>query len=184
MVGNFAPATTAYARALAELWQDLAVEVTPLLLTELRGDPAAWQELAREARLAVTLPTRLQEVRAVLEPRYCRVAAIAFAISAETRQQLAAIGPGQRVGIVTTYPEFLQTIVDNVAAYALSKTPPICAVLGQDERIREMLAQVDVLVYASGSEAVCEGLPAAVQAFEYRHAPEPDSVNRLRAWLA
>ena len=32
--------------------------------------------------------------------------------------------------------------------------PPPYALLGQDERIREMLAQIDILVYASGSGAV------------------------------
>jgi DNA-binding transcriptional regulator YhcF (GntR family) len=184
MVGNFEPATTAYARTLEELWRDLAVEVTPVMISQLTGDAAAWQDIVGHASLAVTIPTRLQDVRAILEPRYCRVVAVAFAVSAETRQQLSAIAPDQQVGIISTYPEFLQTIIDNVAAYALLKTPPRCAMLGQDRRIDEILAQIDVLIYASGSEAVCERLPQRVQAIEYRHSPEPDSVNRLRPVLA
>jgi hypothetical protein len=66
----------------------------------------------------------------------------------------------------------------------LPKTPPACAVLDQADRIEDMLSQIDVLVYASGSEAVCERLPWHVEAIEYRHSPEPDSVNRLRPLLS
>jgi hypothetical protein len=31
---------------------------------------------------------------------------------------------------------------------------------------------------------VCERLPWHVEAIEYRHSPEPDSVNRLRPLLS
>ena len=91
-------------------------------------------------------PTRLLEVRALLEPRHYRVAAVAFRPNADTRRRLSAISPRHQVGIVATFPEFLQTLADEVAAYVLLKTPLQCAHLGQVRRIREMLTNIDVLV--------------------------------------
>jgi hypothetical protein len=183
MVGNFAAATESYAHEVEILLHDLDVSVVPVLLERLKVDLLAYEGLLSITKLAVTIPPRLHEVRALLEPRYCPVAAVAFRVSSETRRRLAAILPAQRIGIVTTYPEFLQTIVENVAAYSLTASPPLCALRDQADSVKEMLAQIDVLVYASGSESVCDGLPANVEAIEYRHSPEPDSVNRLRSLL-
>jgi len=47
-----------------------------------------------------------------------------------------------------------------------------------------MLKQIDVLVYASGSEQVLDQLVDHVEAIEFRYAPEADSVNRLRPLIA
>jgi DNA-binding transcriptional regulator YhcF (GntR family) len=183
LVGNFQSATCAYAREIAAIWHDLNVEVRVALLGELLAGPDEIPDLVCRVKLAITVPPRLQQVRALLAPYDCSVAAVAFTISAETRRRLTALQPSRRVGIVSTYPEFLQTIVENVGAYGLLDIPPVCALLGQDERIREMLACVDVVVYASGSESICEIMPGHVEAIEYRHSPEPDSVNRLRPLL-
>lgn len=183
MVGNFAAATDAYAREIENMLSDLNIAVIPVLLSHLQAGVDRYEGLLGVSKLAVTLPTRLQEVRLLLEPRGCPVAAIAFRVSVETRRRLSAITPNQRVGIVTTYPEFLNTIVENVAAYGLPSAVPRCAVLGQDTQIKEILTQIDVLVYASGSEAVCDWLPSHVEPIEFRHNPEPDSVNRLRPLL-
>jgi DNA-binding transcriptional regulator YhcF (GntR family) len=184
MVGNFGPATRSYAREIESMWHDLNVTVTPILLEQLEADLDRYDDLIKSVRLAITVPPRLQRVRTLLEPRECPVAAVAFRASPETLRRLAAISPAQRVGILSTYPDFLQTMVENVVAYGLAEAPPMCAVLGQDDRIAEMLSQVDVLVYASGSEAIGERLPDQVGAIEYRHSPEPDSVNRLRPLLS
>jgi hypothetical protein len=56
--------------------------------------------------------------------------------------------------------------------------------LGQRDQVASLLSTVDVVIYASGSEAILERLPERVRVIELRHAPEPDSVNRLRVLLA
>lgn len=184
MVGNFKPATEAYAQEIAEILAGLRPQVVPILLSDLRQQLAAYlPELAR-VKLVLTVPTRLSEVRSLLEPHGCRVVAVAFRLSAETRQRLTSIGPDERVGIIATYAEYLQSMVEEVGLYLALHRPAVCAVLGQEERIASLLAGVDVVIYASGSEAILERLPAGVRAIELRHAPEPDSVNRLRVYLA
>ena len=181
MIGNFRPATEAYAQEIEAI---LSVSVRPMLLDELRRNSPDLQEVLKTVALAITVPTRLHEVRALLEPRHCRVAAVAFRVNADTRRLLSAVLPTERVGIISTYPEFLQTIVEEVCLYCLTQTPTVSAVLGQAERIRQMLGQIDVLVYASGSEAILDRSPETIRAIELRHSPEPDSVRRLRPFIA
>jgi DNA-binding transcriptional regulator YhcF (GntR family) len=184
MVGNFRSATEAYAHEIESILAGLRAQVRPMLLAELQGSlPDLAAELA-SVKLVLTIPTRLPEVRALLEPHECRVAAVAFRISTETRQRLASIGPDKRVGIIATYGEFLHSMVEEVGLYGLLDQPPQCAVLGQDERIATLLTGVDVVIYASGSETILERIPDGVRAIELRHAPEPDSVNRLRLLIA
>ena len=184
MVGNFRPATEAYAQEIEAVLGDLQVSVRPVLLDELRASLLNAPELIETVALVITVPTRLPEVRALLESRNCQVAAVAFRVSTDTRRLLTAVLPTERVGIISSYPEFLQTIVDEVGLYCLTQASPLSAVLGQDERIRHMLRQIEVLVLASGSEAILDLVPDTVRAFELRHAPDPDSVHRLRPFLA
>ena len=89
-------------------------------------------------------------------------------------------------GIVTlsqASTTFLQPLLDGVGSYCLSRTLPLSATLDQDQRVQSMLGEVDVAVYASGSEKVLDLLPDGVEAIEYLHVPEAGSVNRLRPLL-
>ena len=183
VVGNFQAVTESYAWEIEAILSDLKVQAHPLLLGDLRVHLSDLVDDLKEVRLVIAVPTRLQEVRALLEPHGCRVVGVAFRVSAEARRQLAEVLPTERIGVLATYPEFLQTMIDEVGSYCLAKMPPACALLGQDERIREMLAQIDVLVYASGSEEVLGWVPETVKAIELRHSPDPDSVRRLRPFL-
>jgi len=183
LVGNFRAATEAYAQEIEKILAGLQARVRPVLLGELQRNLPAWRAELEAVKLVLTVPTRLSEVRSLLEPYGRRVVAVAFRLSAETRQRLAGIRPDERAGIIATYGEYLQSMVEEVGLYCFFSRPPVSAVLGQDERIAALLAEVDVVIYASGSEAILERLPAHVRAIELRHAPEPDSVNRLRLFL-
>lgn len=184
LVGNFARATQMYAHDIETMLQDLHVSVVPLLVSDLEQDLPDSLSRLRHASLVVTIPSRLQHVRALLEPHAFRVVAVAFRPRLETQRRVASIHPQSRIGVVATYPEFLQSLLDEVASYSLTRLPVLSATLQQEDRIREMLHQIDVLVYASGSDKVLEWLPPHVEAIEYQYQPEPDSVNRLRPLIA
>jgi DNA-binding transcriptional regulator YhcF (GntR family) len=182
-VGNFRGVSQAYAREIEALLADLEVQVRVFLLRDLRANlPALLRELAG-ARLVITVPTRLQEVRTALEPEGCRVVGVAFRVSAAVRRQLSEILPAQRVGLLATYPEFLPTMMDEVGSFCLAAMPAPYALLGQEGQLTELLEQVDILVYASGSEEVLVRVPERVRAIELRHSLDPDSVRRLRPFL-
>lgn len=183
VVGNFQQATLAYAREIEAILHDLNARVEPVLLNALRADEGSLIRKLKASRLVITVPTRLQEVRALLEPHGCGVVAVAFQVSPETRHYLASIPSDARVGVVSTYPEFLPSLLEGVVSYGLLDSQPIFAYLEQEELVKRMLPRVDVVVYASGSGRILEWLPDGVQAFEYRHVPDPVSVNRLRSLI-
>ncbi len=182
MVGNFKPATESYAREIEEILHDLNVKVTPVLLEDLIHSNGL-RKVVESAKLVITVPTRLQQVHGLINSRRTRVTAVAFRPSLETRRKISALPPSRRIGVVATYPEFLQTMLNEVASYCMTKAPLSCAVIDQPDRVQGMLGKLDVVIYASGSEKVLEWLTPGVEAIEFRHAPEPDSVNRLRPLL-
>ncbi len=183
LVGNFLQTTQGYATEIEMILRDLNIKVYPIALTELKRNLPAYEELLKTAILTISIPTRLQEVRELLEPQYSRVVAVAFQISKETRNQLSMLPISSQLGIVSTYPDFLQTMLSEVYSYGLVKNPPISAVYGQEDVIRDMFSRIDVLIFASGSEGVLKDLPKNVEAIEFLHEPVPQSVNRLRAFI-
>jgi GntR family transcriptional regulator len=182
-VGNFRAVTEAYAREMAGLLADLDVKVKVFLLRDVRDDLPEFLCQLEGARLVITVPTRLQEVRTLLEPHHCRVVGVAFRVSAGVRRELSEILPEQRVGVLATYPEFLPTMMDEVSSFCLAAMPAPYALLGQDSQLDDLLARIDVLVYASGSEEVLGRVPERVRTIELRHSLDPDSVRRLRPFL-
>jgi len=183
LVGNFTRATQCYALEIERILADLNIKVFSTNLTDLQSNFPSYEGILKTAKLTITIPTRLQEVRELLGPDYSRLVAVAFHISKETRKRLSELPQSCRLGIVTTYSEFLQTMINEVASYALVNTPPICAVFGQDDVIREMMSKIDVLIYASGSEDLLRNLPANIEAIELLHEPVQQSVNRLRTFI-
>lgn len=183
MIGNFRAATEAYARQIESILGDLGVRVLPVLLSELESDPDATLANLNAFGMAITMPSRLPQVSRLLAPLGLPVAAIAFQTSPATRQRLGAILPAQRIGVVATYSEFLSSLLSEIASYCLVQSPLLSAVLGQEERIDDMLGRIDILVYASGSDQLLAELPEGIEAIEYRYEPESDSVNRLRPLL-
>ena len=183
LVGNFPVVTEQYAREIESILRDLNVRVTPIMLADLQTQLDKSLEKLNGVRFVITVPTRLQQVRALLEPYGYQVVSIAFRASPETCQRLSSLPVTKRLGVIATYPEFLQPLLDGVGSYCLSRTLPLSATLDQDQRVQSMLGEVDVAVYASGSEKVLDLLPDGVEAIEYLHVPEAGSVNRLRPLL-
>ena len=179
---TFKPSPDQYAQEMENILGDLEVDVQVVLLPDLQIASPDLLEHLRTARLVIAVPTRLQEVRTLLESHGCRVVALACTVSTSTAPARRGRAE-QRVGILVTYPEFLPTMLDEVSSFCLAQMPPAYALLGQDEWIQEMVAQIDVLVYASGSELALEWVPETVKTIELRHSPDPDSVRRLRPFL-
>lgn len=183
LVGNFRRATTAYGAEVEAILEDLNVRVEVILMRELESDLQGCRERLEGIKLVITIPSRLHEVRHLLGPLGYDVVAVAFQVSPDTRRQVEALRPEMRVGVIATYPEFLNSLLEGVLSYGRPEQEPFTAFVDQEDRVREILAQVDVVVHASGSERILEWLPDGVEAIEYRHVPDPASLNRLRSLL-
>jgi len=183
MISNFSNATHYYAQEIEAMLQDLNVKVVPLTLEDMDTKLPELLPEIKNAQLALTIPARLQKVREILEPEYCRVVAVAFQVSQITVQRLTAIKPDQKIGIVSTYPEYVHTMLNELAAHNPIIRSPLVALISQEELVKDMLTEIDVLIYASGSDIVKEWAPKDLELFEFLHAPNPESISRLKPLL-
>ena len=123
----------------------------------------------------VTLANRRAEVAALLGPD-ATVLSISFIPSERTRARLAGVDPLCRLGLVSVFPEFLALMKPGVLRFAPHVASVEAAVVG-DPRLDDLLQRVDVVVHATGAEPALASLPPGVEDIEYRHVPDPLSVQ-------
>ena len=168
MVGVFMDATRAYAAEIARQLKpgDTIVATTIELLRGEGGPPTD---------VYVTLANRRAEVVALLGAEAV-VATISFIPSDRTRARLAGVHPLCRLGLVSVFPEFLALMKPGVLRFAPHVASVEAVVVG-DPRIEDLLRRVDVVVHATGAEPALAALPQGVEAIEYRHVPDPLSIQ-------
>lgn len=183
VVGLFSRATGHYAREVARMLADIGVEVTAHTMQCLRDDRDELERL-RAADLVLTAANRVREVHDLLGATHPRVRGLTFVAHPETVARLRTLPCQLQLGVVTTFAEFLPTMLQGIAACLRLDRPPLCAVLADAERVRAVLAEADAIIFASGSEAILAEIPHGKQAIEYLHTPEPSGVSALRPVLA
>ena len=182
VVGLFDHATSAYAHEIAGLLTDLEPEVTPWTIEGLRMDRDARARVCG-ADIILTLANHVQEARRLLGPAHPPIHGLSFIAHPTTVAQLRGLSNGLRLGLVSTFAEFLPTMLQGVTACVRPREAPLCTSLSDVERLPLVLARADVVVYASGSAEVLAALPVGTRAIEYLHTPEPSTVEALRPLL-
>lgn len=172
-VGIFPDATRAYVEELQKFLRPTD-RLSAVTLEELEARPERRAQAA-QADLVVTLGHREGAVRKLLGSTR-PLTSVNFLPSEATRTALAALDPQVRLGVVATFPEFLSTMKGGVLRYAPHVYEMRSSPLGGSE-LTDLLAWSEVVVYATGSEAVAAAVPQGVDTFEYRHTPEPRSVE-------
>ena len=174
MVGLFQAATVAYARDIAARLGNEAT-VAPMTLSALQRDPAA-KARAASADLVVTFANRHRELESLLPNT--KVVAISFIPAEDTRRALASLDPLARVGVVSRFAEFLPIMKSGVQRFA-PHVGSISAANLDTPGIEAILAGSDVIVFATGAEAVLAEVRAETPTIEYRHAPDPVDIDRI-----
>ena len=179
LIGIFGHATEVYAAELRASAADLAPQVDCFTIEALQaGGPEALDRL-QATDLIVTVAHKVKEVLSLLPRRHPPVRGLTFTVHRETMARLQAVAPGAQLGIVSTFPEFLPTMLLGVSSLASPGVPPICAVLSDEGAIRAVLARAQVIVYASGSEAILSRAPGGTALIEYLHMPEQAALAAL-----
>jgi len=174
MLGLYAEATESYAHFIsARLGEGATVE--PMTIDGIQRDPAA-RSRASSADLVITLVNRRYEVASMLPNT--RVIAIRFIPSAETRQALASIDPMSEVVVVSRIAEFLPIMKAGVQRFA-PHVHRIRSANIDEPGIGDTLRQPDVIVFATGAEAVLSSLRPGTIAIEYRHMPDPADIEQV-----
>ena len=170
-VGIFPEATRAYTDALRRFLRPTD-RLRGLTLDALAGpDGRLW---ADKADLVVTLGHREGAVRKLLR-RAQPLTSVNFLPAGEVCAALAALAPKTRLGMVATFPEFLPTMKRGVTHHAPHAEVRSSTFRSPD--LPDLLAWSEVVVYATGSEAVAAAAPKRVVTLEYRHTPEAHSVE-------
>ncbi|PYE50389.1 GntR family transcriptional regulator [Deinococcus yavapaiensis] len=172
-VGIFRGVSQSYVQDLRrQLNTDLHIDV--VTLQELHDNAALLDDLAN-ADLIITFRHRETEVRQLLSAPV-PVVSIQFIPSKATRMALAALEPDTRLALVTILPEFLPVLKAGVGTFASHIFDVRASARGLDD-LDDVLRWADVVVYASGSEALIAALPEQTRRFEYLHSPDPASVQ-------
>ncbi len=137
-------------------------------------EPEVARALA-EADMVLTFAHRADELKRHLTEG-AEVASVQLIPAQRTRVALAEIDPLERVLLVSTVPEFVATFRRGVDRFASHVGDVRVCVLGATD-LPDLVADVDVVVLATGAESVFDGLPVHVHAFEYRHVPDPVHVE-------
>lgn len=125
--------------------------------------------------LILTLANRRQELQAKV-PATIPILGVNFVPSVETRTRLAGLDARARVGIVSTFPEFTGLMRLNIMRF-ISHVNRTDIIALDAPGLESFVRNVDVVVYATGSERVCDYLGRDQTAFEYRHAPDPNNIQ-------
>ena len=178
-VGNYEAATKGY---VADLQADLAAansvtgdSITGVTFEQLLADPALL-EAARASDLLLTVTNRAGDLRRLVgDERPIQV--LSFIPSEATRRQLAELDPRTRLGLVSTVPEFLPIMKTGVSRFA-PHIPELATAMLDDPQVDAFMAGLDVVVLATGAEALALRLPAGTAAIHYRHTPDPLDIDR------
>ncbi|MGH2344755.1 MAG: hypothetical protein ACRDG4_05985, partial [Chloroflexota bacterium] len=184
LVGLFSRATQVYARDLGSALADQGAEVFPCTLEALKtGDVELIDRVAR-VDVVCTMATKVREVQALLGPYHPPVQRLSFVAHPETIACLRALPRDIQLGAVSTFAEFVPTMLSGIVEYTGTAHPPLCAILGDGAATHDVVTRAAVVIYASGSEAVLADLPHTTPAIEYLHTPEPSSIEPVRTLLA
>jgi hypothetical protein len=183
LVGVFSHATAVYARDIAALLSDLAADVVPYTIDDIRTGGDNVGARIQQADVVLTVANRVKEVQDLLGPEAPCVEGLAFVAHPETIARLRALPRALQLGVVSTFAEFLPTMVHSIMQAMSLRQPPMSAVLTDTARVGAVLAAADAIVYASGSEAVLAQVRPGILAIEYLHTPEPSSVEAVRPLL-
>ena len=173
-VGNYEAATEGY---VADLQADLAQgdSIAGVTFEQLLADPALLAT-ARASDLLLTVANRAGDLRRLVGDE-TPIQVLSFIPSEATRRQLAELDPRTRLGLVSTVPEFLPIMKTGVGRFA-PHIPELATALLDDPQIDGFMDGLDVVVLATGAEALARRLPAGTAAIPYRHTPDPLDIDR------
>lgn len=168
LVGIFPAATRAYAESI-EQFLGPGGKVDAITFDEIESDEAGFEPTGYDVLLTIVyLVPKLERLVAGRVP----VKAIKFLPSEQTRLMLSQLQPTDRVAVVATYPEYLAALKSTVMSFA-PHVDVVASHLLDEFDPKTLVGNVDVLVYATGSDGVLPRLPSGVRSFEYRHEPDP-----------
>lgn len=174
VAGLFPEATKSYARNIALRMGDSAT-VRPVTLEGLQNSLDLKPQIGA-ADLIVTFSNLRGQISNMFPAT--KVVAIRFIPSEETRRSLAGLDPMSRLAVVSKFHDFLPILKSGVQRFA-SHVLDMVSLNEDSAEAPALLADRNVIVYATGADAIAGLAPEGAALIEYRHIPEPRDVDRV-----
>ncbi len=192
LFGLFPTALQAYADDLERHLAAAHVVVEPVSFAALAESPTKYQaDLARAEAFLVPLH-QVHLLRELLQQNGFAgkqpILGLSFALQPAVHERIAALSPDLSIGIVSHFPEFVNTMVNGVANVYPYHNPPLICLSTDAGCLEEMSRSAQAIIYASGSEealaALRPHLPADFPLIEYLHTPDQNAYQRICQLLA
>ncbi|MFV0298456.1 MAG: GntR family transcriptional regulator [Hyphomicrobiaceae bacterium] len=147
----------------------------------LRTEEVA-REMCRKADLVLTFLHRETELAAIIPG--APILGLRFIPSNETRRALATIDPRARVAAITQLKDYIAIMRPSVTRFA-PHVSDITVSWSYAPDLDAIIAESDVVIYATGADHIARMVRPGITCFEYRHAPDPAVLeNELAPRLA
>jgi DNA-binding transcriptional regulator YhcF (GntR family) len=134
------------------------------------------------ADLVLTFVHRETELRRLLPD--ANVRGLRFIPSEQTRQALALLDPRARIAAITQLKDYIAIMRPSVQRYA-PHVSDIRVTWSYAPDLVRIIAEADVVIFASGADHVAAKVRPGVPCFEYRHMPDPAALEtELAPYLA
>jgi DNA-binding transcriptional regulator YhcF (GntR family) len=143
-------------------------QISMVTFDALRDDEGARAACAK-ADLVLTFLHRESELAALIPD--AQILGLRFIPSDRTRQALAALDPRARVAAITQLREYIAIMRPSVQRFA-PHVSDIRVSWSYAPDLDAIIAESDVVIYATGADHVARMVRPGVTCFEYRHAPD------------
>lgn len=191
LLGLFAAALRAYADDLERNLAEERISVDPITFDDLAARPDLYQPRLDQAEALLVPIHQVQTAHDLLQGSALAwsgpILGLNFVLRPAVAQAIARLPSAASIGIVSRFPEFVNTMIQGIASvHPLEVEPTIC--LSTDTAcLQQMCQQVQAIIYASGADAAMTELspliPATVPCIEYLHTPDALTYQRIRQWL-
>lgn len=175
-VGIFESPTRDY---IAEIRPVLGADdqIMPVMLDQLRSSADA-RAAAERADVVLTFVHREVEVKKIVPN--ANMFAIRFIPSTRTRQALAGLSSRTRAAAVTYFQDYIAIMRPSVRQFA-PHISDITVTWAAAPDLRDIVQGCDAVIFATGADRVSELARPGVPCIEFRHAPDPEALEKLLA---
>lgn len=146
-----------------------------LTIDALETSPDA-RQICLDADVVLTFVHRQREVAALIPD--ARILTLRFIPSEQTRHSLAGLDPRMRVAAITYFKEYIAIMRPSVREFA-PHIADIKVTWSSAPDVASVIAQCDAVIYATGADHIAELVEPGKPCFEYRHAPDPGSLESV-----
>ncbi len=192
LVGLFSDALRAYADDLERQLAEERVVVEPVTFAELEHRPDVYLPSLEQAEALLVPLHQVQKLRDSLVTAGIGWEGPIIGLSLELRtdacQAISAIADDQRIGIVSLFPEFVNTMIQGISAVRPLTQPPVISLASDEAGLDQIVTEAQAIVFSSGSNGAIEKIRSSVDSetpvIEFLHTPNAASVKRIHQLLA